>query len=248
MSAKCQSIRAAVSQTPGTLVIVAGQRGGKQRIPRPPSYRLGAPPPWTDLSLERRRLTLDEVRIRLDTLPPAREAPAHVEGARAAAVLLPMFEAEGEAQVVLIKRPEWMPSHQGEIAFPGGTFEAGVDGNLQATALREAHEEIGLAPDDVEVVAQLDGIGTVASRFTITPYVGFLTSVPRLVPNEQEVSRVLFVPVSELLDAEIYREEKWDTWMDDLDVHFYDLEDETVWGATARILTGFLTHLVQSKR
>ena len=184
------------------------------------------------------------MRGRLAALPPARDAPAHVEGARAAAVLLPMYEADGEAHVVLIKRPEWMPSHQGEIAFPGGKFEAGVDHDLRAAALREAHEEIGLEPDDGEVVAQLDGIGTVASRFTITPFVGFLRGRPTLTPNPSEVERVLFVRVSELLDAEVYREERWDTWMDDLNVHFYELEDETVWGATARILTNLLAHLV----
>ena len=155
-----------------------------------------------------------------------------------------MFEADDEAHVVLIKRPEWMPSHKGEIAFPGGKFEPGVDTDLRAAALREAHEEVGLAPGDVEVVAQLDGIGTVASRFTITPFVGFLRGRPALEPNPFEVERVLMVPLSELLDADVYREERWDTWVDDLNVHFYELDDETVWGATARILTSFLAHLV----
>ncbi len=180
-------------------------------------------------------------------LPPARDAPVYVDGARPAAVLVPLFELDGEAHVVLIKRPEWMNSHKGEIAFPGGKFEPGVDHDLCATALREAQEEIGLAPADVEVVAQLDGIGTVASRFTITPFVGFLHAQPMLTPNPFEVDRVLFVPLSELLDAEIYHEERWDTWVDDLGVHFYELADETVWGATARILTGFLAHLVAER-
>ena len=55
---------------------------------------------------------------------------------------------------------------------------------------------------------------------------------------------MLEVPLSELLDPDVYREERWDTHTFDFDVHFYDLEDETVWGATARILTGFLAHLV----
>jgi 8-oxo-dGTP pyrophosphatase MutT (NUDIX family) len=240
-------MRTGVSQTAGTLVTVTSGRGGKQHIPRPPSYRAGAPAPWAALPLERRTFTLDDVRARLAALPPAREAPAHVAGARAAAVVVPMFEADGEAHLVLIKRPEWMPSHQGEIAFPGGKFEPGVDNDLRATALREAHEEIGLGPDDVEVIAQLDGIGTVASRFTITPFVGFLRGRPVLTPNEFEIDRVLFVALLQLLDAEIYREERWDTWREDLDVHFYELADETVWGATARILTSFLTHLVAGR-
>ena len=116
-----------------------------------------------------------------------------------------------------------------------------------ATALREAHEEVGLDPVVVEVVAQLDGIGTVASRFTIAPFVGFLAGRPALTPSPYEVVRVLETPLSELLDPDAYREERWDLATSDLGVHFYELEDETVWGATARILTSFLSHLVQGR-
>ena len=163
------------------------------------------------------------------------------------AVLVPLYELDGETYVVLIKRPETMPSHQGEIAFPGGKYEPGVDGDLRATALREAHEEVGIDPGAVDVVAQLDGIGTVASRFTITPFVGFVTGRPALTPSPYEVVRVLEVPLSELLDPDAYREERWDMSTSDLGVHFYELEDETVWGATARILTSFLTHLVRGR-
>jgi 8-oxo-dGTP pyrophosphatase MutT (NUDIX family) len=179
-------------------------------------------------------------------MPGAVERGPNVEGSQAAAVLVPLYERDGETWVVLIKRPENMSSHRGEIAFPGGKFEAGVDADLRATALREAHEEIGLDPERVEIVARLDGIGTVATRFTITPFVGFLTEQPALTPSPSEVVRILEVPLSELLDPDVYREEHWDTDTDtaDFDVHFYDLDDETVWGATARILTTFLAYLV----
>ena len=118
---------------------------------------------------------------------------------------------------------------------------------MRATALREAKEEIGLAPSDVEVVARLEGIATVASRFTIAPFVGFLPPRPLLTPDPREVVRVFDVPLSALMAEGVYREERWDTWMADLDVHFYELEDETVWGATARILTSFLAHLIADR-
>ena len=180
-------------------------------------------------------------------MAPAVDKGPNVEGSQAAAVLVPLYESDGDTNVVLIKRPETMPSHRGEIAFPGGKFEAGVDADLRATALREAHEEVGLAPGDVEIVARLDGIGTVASRFTITPYVGFLARRPVLTPNPREVVRILEIRLSELLDPDAYREERWGTDTTDFDVHFYDLEDETVWGATARILTSFLAHLVEGR-
>jgi 8-oxo-dGTP pyrophosphatase MutT (NUDIX family) len=226
---------------------VVARRGGEQYIPRPPSYEVGPLPAWAGLAPDRRRFTLDEVRARLVDLPPAREPVARAEGSREAAVLMPLFERDGEVNVVLIKRPDTMPSHQGEIAFPGGKYEPGIDRDLEATALREAYEEVGLATNDVEVVSKLDGIGTVASRFTIQPYVGFLPGDFVLVPSPREVVRVLEVPLSELLDPDVYHMEYWGMWVPDLAVHFYDLDDETVWGATARILTGFLAHLVAGR-
>jgi 8-oxo-dGTP pyrophosphatase MutT (NUDIX family) len=223
---------------------MATRRGGAQRIPRPSAFRPGGPAPWAGLGPAARRFTLAEVRARLADLPPAVDKGPNVDGSRPAAVLVPLYEAGGEARLILIKRPEWMPSHRGEIAFPGGKFEAGLDADLRATALREAHEEIGLAPGGVEIVSRLDGIGTVATRFTIAPFVGFLDGRPDLQPSPREVARVLDVPLSELLDPDVYREERWDTHTFDFDVHFFDLEEETVWGATARILTSFLVDLV----
>jgi 8-oxo-dGTP pyrophosphatase MutT (NUDIX family) len=221
------------------------------------SFRPGSPPPWATLAPEHRRLSLADIRARLADMPPAVERGPTVEGSQAAAVLVPLYELDGEARVVLIKRPETMSSHRGEIAFPGGKFEAGLDPDLRATSLREASEEIGLDPGAVEIVARLDGIGTVATRFTITPFVGLLAERPALTPSPSEVVRILEVPLSELLDPDVYRAERWDTRnaespVSDLagtefDVHFYDLDDETVWGATARILTSFLAHLVEGR-
>ncbi len=236
-----------VSHGVGTIVAVVTRRGGSQRIPRPQSYREGEPPVWATLDPAKRRFTLAEVRARLADLPPAVERGPNVEGSRASAVLLPLFESDRDTRVVLIKRPETMSSHRGEIAFPGGKFDEGVDADLRATALREAHEEIGLTPDDVEIVSRLDSIGTVATRFTITPFVGFLRGRPALTRNVDEVVRILEVRLSDLLDPDAYRCEHWDTENADFDVHFYDLDDETVWGATARILTSFLTHLVEGR-
>ena len=100
-------------------------RGGQQRIPRPPSYRPGRPAPWAHVDPTDRRLTLDDVRARLAAArrPARRAGAARAPGSVAAAVLVPLFEADGDVSVILTKRPETMPSHQGEIAFPGGKHD-----------------------------------------------------------------------------------------------------------------------------
>jgi 8-oxo-dGTP pyrophosphatase MutT (NUDIX family) len=152
---------------------------------------------------------------------------------------VPLFDAGGEAAVILTKRPETMPSHQGEIAFPGGGVHPDTDASPLDAALREAEEEIGLVRASVDVVAQLDSIATVASRFTITPFVGVLDPRPVLLADPSEVVAILEVPLSELLDEGVYREERWG----DHTIAFFELVGETVWGATARILTRFLAHL-----
>lgn len=165
-------------------------------------------------------------------------------GSVPSAVLAPLVEISGETHVLFIKRPETMSTHKGEIAYPGGKRDPVVDPDLLATALRETREEIGLDPAVVEVVARLSGVATAASRFTITPFVGFLSHMPELRHNPAEVVRVLEVPLSELLDPAIYHEERWDGFQRDMSVYFYELADETLWGATARILTDLLTRLV----
>jgi len=83
-------------------------RGGQQRIPRPASFLPGGPPVWAALDPARRRFSLPEIRDRLADLPPAVERGPNVEGSQAAAVLMPLYEADGETRIVLIKRPETM--------------------------------------------------------------------------------------------------------------------------------------------
>jgi 8-oxo-dGTP pyrophosphatase MutT (NUDIX family) len=218
-------------------------RGGRQRIPRPPTARAGSAAPWSHLPAAERRLSLVQVRERCAALPPPQPPALVMPGSRPAAVLVPLFESEGEAHLVLTKRPDTMPTHQGEISFPGGGERPGIDESLRDAALREAEEEIGLPRSAVEVVAELDTLATVGSRFTITPFVGLVDRLPQLVPHPGEVVKILEVPLSELLADGTYREEHWAS--PDRTISFFELPGETVWGATARILTAFLGHLTE---
>ncbi len=162
-------------------------------------------------------------------------------------MLVPLFDEDGAARVILTKRPEHMPSHRGEIAFPGGKVQPHVDVTVLDAALREAEEEIGLPRAAVEVAGELDGISTIASRFTITPFVGLLDRRPVLTPDPREVVSVFDVAVADLLEDGVYREERWDMGLPDRAVYFFELPTETVWGATARILASFLEHLVADR-
>jgi 8-oxo-dGTP pyrophosphatase MutT (NUDIX family) len=199
----------------------------------------------------RRGFTLARVRASLPALgevEPARPDIV-VPGARAAAVLVPLFEEDGEARVILTRRTTTLPSHQGEVSFPGGKVHDGEE--LAEAALREAHEEIGLDPAAVEVVAELDHLGTVASRFVLAPFVGFLAARPHPTPNPAEVDAVLDVSLAQLLADDCFREERWDMGRDfpDRPVFFFDLDDgDTVWGATARILFDLLLILTAARQ
>jgi 8-oxo-dGTP pyrophosphatase MutT (NUDIX family) len=158
-------------------------------------------------------------------------------------VLLPLFDDAGGARIVLTKRPDHLPTHQGEIAFPGGKIDTAVDATAAAAALREAEEEISLPRGSVEIVAELDHLPSVGGPFVIAPFVGIVGAPPTLVPAPGEVDRVFDVALSELLDDGVHREERWEMFGVTRGMHFFELEDETVWGATARILAGFLAHL-----
>src|SRR5271163_3100227 len=134
----------------------------RRPIPRPPDNRPGAPAPWSGLPEERRRgLSLDRVREALDREWSLRHEPVAepwaslmtVPGSRPAAVLVALFEEEGEGRVVLTVRSDQLRSHTGEVAFPGGRIEAGE--SVVEAALREADEEVGLDPAAVTVIGQL---------------------------------------------------------------------------------------------
>jgi len=179
--------------------------------------------------------------------PLGRPVTPTVPGAQAAAVLVPVFEEDALARLVLTRRSTNLPSHQGQIAFPGGKVDDGE--TSEAGALREAQEEVGIPPEDVDVVGPLEQLSTVAGRFVLAPFVGILPARPVLVANPGEVARVFDVSIAELMDDDVYHEERWDIpGMGERPMHFFDVAEETVWGATARILHDLLCLVTGSLR
>lgn len=217
---------------------VAPERGGTQRIPRPALARAGNPAPWAHLAAADRRVDLARFRSVFAGLgPPVRSDREH-RLRRGAAVLAPIYEHEGQTYLVLTRRSAALRVHGGEVSFPGGRQDEGE--TLSETARREADEEIGLDPASVEIIGELDHLSTVTSDSFIVPYVGLLPGRPSLVASPAEVDAVLHVSLAELLDPAIYREERWFLFGAERSMFFFELDADTVWGATAAMLRQLL--------
>jgi 8-oxo-dGTP pyrophosphatase MutT (NUDIX family) len=187
-------------------------------------------------------LPFDEIAMRERLQKrPRRVLPAD-EGCRAA-VLVPLFRRGGALHVLFTKRTDTVSTHKGQISFPGGRVEP-HDENLLATALRESHEEIGLAPVDVTVLGALDDTVTLKAM-RITPYVGLIPDPYPFVVHPGEVAYLLDVPLLHFLDPAKLRVQD----MPHPDgvtrpVYFYHMGEELIWGATARIIKEWLDAMV----
>lgn len=150
-----------------------------------------------------------------------------------AAVLVPLFEHDGELRVVLTRRRADLRRHAGEISFPGGRFETG-DGDLRATALREAEEEVGLPSSRVTLVGALERTSTFVTNYLIHPFVGMFAGERRWELSPLEVDAVLEPTLEQVRSGKTRTRMERRGFQFETDAYVFD--DELVWGATARIL------------
>ena len=155
-----------------------------------------------------------------------------------AGVLLVLYPRGGELHMLLNKRSQLVEDHKGEIAFPGGRRDDG-DPTMLSTALREAEEEMGIAPDDVEVLGELDDVPTISS-YLISPFVGAIPESYEFKPNRQEVAEVLEVPLSAFMDDMNVRDEARLIDGEVVSRRSYAYDGHLVYGATAIVLSSFL--------
>ncbi len=171
---------------------------------------------------------------RLRALPPV-ATPAAMK----AAVLVPLYEDENrEVRIVLTKRPGHMSTHAGDIVFPGGRVDDEDDGP-EATALREAWEEVALPPDVVEVIGGLEPVTTRSEEMVIVPVVARIERPAELVPDDREVEVIIEPKLAELLDDTRWKTSDWfghPLW-------FFEFPEGTLWGATAFMVRDLLSYL-----
>ncbi len=184
---------------------------------------------------------LTETYIRGQLSPYASSAPLASNGSlRRAAVLVPLLWLDDEWHLLYTRRTDAVLNHKGQVAFPGGAVEP-EDPSLEAAALREANEEVGLQPDDVELLGRMPDYSTVSS-YLITPVVGRIRwpFEQRLQPAE--VVRAFTIPLQWLADRRNWEERPYrrPNGIDEQVVFYETYEGELLWGITARITVRFM--------
>ncbi len=157
-----------------------------------------------------------------------------------AAVLIPIFESDNGYEVLFTERTHKVEHHKGQISFPGGAVED-QDRSFEETALRETYEEVGMRKEDVEVLGQLDDELTVASSFIVHPFVGRIPYPYNFKINQDEVERIIEVPLNTFFKENSDRHPKsieFETFT--YKGPAYRHGDVTIWGATAKIMKHFI--------
>jgi 8-oxo-dGTP pyrophosphatase MutT (NUDIX family) len=166
------------------------------------------------------------------------EAPAD---ARKAGVLVLLFPEKDDWHVALMERSSHNPNdrHGGQISFPGGSFDPENDPSLLHTALREAHEEMGIEPKEAEVLGALTDLYIPVSNFHVFPFVACLRAAPVFVPQEEEVSAILTAPISFFTDEKSVQITELVLGGNFVlkDVPCFMVEGRVMWGATAMIMS-----------
>jgi len=162
-------------------------------------------------------------------------------------VLLLVYPDSDRLFVCLTKRPTTMKHHPGQISFPGGKVEKD-DLSAEMTALREAYEEIGIAPKSVEILGKLSDLFVEVSGFTIQPFLGWMNSKPNFRVDQGEVEQLILFPLSEFVENELIHHTILETSRGFLEVKYYPFQGEIIWGATAMIMAELIDILREINR
>jgi len=174
----------------------------------------------------------------IERLLELKQKARNTNTARKAGVMALFYPGEAqETYLILILRKTYKGVHSAQVGFPGGKREP-EDEDIQATALRETEEEVGVLPETVSVLKKLTEIYIPPSNFFVQPFIGITATTPKFVPQEDEVEALIEVPLRLFMDDRIRITKKITTsYATDIDVPAYLLNDHVVWGATAMMLS-----------
>lgn len=162
----------------------------------------------------------------------------HILPPKLGSVMIMIFESEGKLHFPLIKRPEYLGAHSGQVSFPGGKIEAG-ESAIEA-ALRECEEEIGVRKEHLEVLGHLSDFFVIPSNFMVTPFVAIHWSSPEFKADQHEVERILIGSIDDLLGQQAIQEKEiLAAGRFRMQAPHFQIENEIVWGATAMMLNEF---------
>mgnify|MGYP001368574977 CR=1 FL=1 len=182
-------------------------------------------------------MDVEKLRGRLDARRRIGES-----GLKRAAVLVAICVADAKPHLLLTRRTDTVPTHKGQVAFPGGGATDEDEGPHQ-TALREAEEEVGLDPLSVEILGCLDDFPTVNRDTWVTPVVAVLRQKPSLEPDPNEVARIFWVSLDDLVDKKRWRREEHLLGASRWPVFYFDADGENLWGLSAYIVLQLLALL-----
>ena len=190
---------------------------------------------------------LPGARSHIKMIPPGRDLDVKKDDksrVRYSSVLFLLFPYKGEIYTCLTKRNSAMKNHPGQISFPGGKIEEGESPEL--TALREAEEEVGISPDKVKILGRLSELYVHVSKFSISPYVGWVDEKPEFILNKDEAEKLILFPIQEFAKNPKLAHMELETVTGSLVVPYYPFEGEVVWGATAMIIAEFFDLLTEN--
>lgn len=150
-------------------------------------------------------------------------------------ILIALFQSNGVWSTVLMERTRFGP-HGGQISFPGGRWEP-IDPSLEATAIREAEEEVGIPGKHVSILGQLSRLYVPNSNFWIYPFVGYIDYEPEWIADQKEVARIIPMPLDRLLDPRIKMTKKINRNGYVITAPYYGADNLFIWGATAMIIS-----------
>jgi 8-oxo-dGTP pyrophosphatase MutT (NUDIX family) len=156
-----------------------------------------------------------------------------------AAVMLVLFKRNETFRLILTRRHDYDGPHSGQVSLPGGKTDLD-DMGFEYTAFRETHEEIGIKPEELRIIGKLTDLFIPVSRYMVHPYIAYSENIPVCEPDPGEVKYILEVKLDDLLEEQNRKIKTMNLRGSDYEVPYLFLKGETVWGATAMILSEFI--------